>query len=304
MTEPPAALIGIDWGTSSFRAYRIDGTGRVLAARAAAAGILSVADGDFASVLQREAGDWLADGLPVLLSGMIGSRQGWLEVPYCALPAGLPELAGSLIRHPDQPRLHFLPGLARLPADAAPDVLRGEEAQLLGALGEASGRQLAVLPGTHSKWALVEDGRIAWFQSFMTGELFAVLRQHSILGRLMAGDTHDAGAFQAGLDYARRGPGGLLGRLFSARTLGLFERLPATGLASYLSGLLIGTELAEALGGDVPEDDRAVLLIGTSALVERYAEALSAFGWPSRRSPPDIAAKGHYLIARTAGLLP
>ena len=185
---------------------------------------------------------------------MITWRQGWVEVPYCPCPAGSAELAAALAAPRDRGRaaIHFVPGLSLIGADGVPDVMRGEETQIIGAVGggrAVRGRRAIVLPGTHSKWALAEDGRIVWFATFMTGELFAVLKEHSILGRLMAGDAHDDAAFARGLAYAQSGPGGLLKRLFSVRTLGLFDRAAGERRSpSYLSGLLIGSEIARGAG--------------------------------------------------------
>jgi 2-dehydro-3-deoxygalactonokinase len=298
-----AALIGIDWGTTAFRAYRIAAGGAVIETREAAAGILAVRDGDFAGVLRREIGAWLAaePETPVLASGMIGSRQGWLEVPYCRCPAGSAEIARALLRHPDEPRLHFVPGLSLLGAGGVPDVMRGEETQIIGAVGECPGRHLLVLPGTHSKWALAEDGVITWFATFMTGELFAVLKEHSILGRLMRGEADDHAAFERGLAYARNGAGGLLQRLFSARTLGLFDLLPETGVASYLSGLLIGSEIEEAL--DCLAADAEIRVVGASRLARRYRGALAARDLRVRPARDEATARGQWLIARAAGLI-
>ena len=307
-----AALIGIDWGTTSFRAYRIGADGSVLETKAAPAGILKVPDGDFEAVLEREVGPWLAaaPALPMVVSGMITSRQGWLEVPYCPCPAGSAELAGALREHATRAgrRLHFVPGLSLIGSDGVPDVIRGEETQIIGELaGEREGergRQAIVLPGTHSKWAFVEDGRIVWFATFMTGEVFAVLKEHSILGRLMAGDAFDEAAFARGLSYARAGPGGLLRRLFSARTLGLFDQLPASAIASYLSGLLIGSEIVEALDC-LPEAPgaREITVIGHSELALRYRGAIDAAGFRARTGSVDASPRGQLLIARAAGLI-
>jgi 2-dehydro-3-deoxygalactonokinase len=300
----PAALIGIDWGTTSFRAYRIDAGGDMIEMREAAAGILTVRDGDFAAVLTREVGAWLAaePELPVIASGMITSRQGWLEVPYCTCPAGSAEIAGGLMRHPTRPSLHFVPGLSLIGDDGVPDVIRGEETQILGEIGDRPGRHLLVLPGTHSKWALAEDGMITWFATFMTGEVFAVLKEHSILGRLMRGEVEDHAAFERGLAHARSGKGGLLKRLFSARTLGLFDVLPESGTASYLSGLLIGSEIEEALDC-VEVGDAEIRVIGASQLAWRYRGALAARGLRARPGRDDAGARGQFLIARAAGLI-
>jgi 2-dehydro-3-deoxygalactonokinase len=308
-----AALIGIDWGTTAFRAYRIAADGAVLEATSAPAGILKVAGREFEAVLERELGAWLAAApdLPVIASGMITSRQGWREVPYCPCPAGGAELAAALLRHATGAGrvIHFVPGLSLVGADGVPDVMRGEETQILGQLGAGrrdgsrAARQAVVLPGTHSKWALVERGRIVWFATFMTGELYGVLKEHSILGRLMADGPPDDGALARGLGYARARPGGLLRRLFSARTLGLFDQLPASGIADYLSGLLIGSEIDEALGC-LPAGARGeITVIGDSALAERYREAIGAAGLRARTGLVDASARGQLLIAQAAGLL-
>jgi 2-dehydro-3-deoxygalactonokinase len=305
---PPPALIGLDWGTTSFRAYRLDGAGAVLEAKSAPAGILKVADGDFERVFEREVGSWLAaaPGLPVIAAGMITSRQGWVEVPYYPCPAGTVEIARALVRHDTAAgrTVHFVPGLSIVGADGVPDVMRGEETQIIGEVDQAPGRRLLVLPGTHSKWALVEDGRLTWFATFMTGELYGVLKEHSILGRLMAGEADDEAAFRRGLAYGRSGRGGLLRRLFSARTLGLFAQLPASAIGAYLSGLLIGSEVAEAL--DCLEEapsGREITVIGSSDLTQRYLTAIEAAGLRGRRALPDAGARGLFLIARAAGLV-
>jgi 2-dehydro-3-deoxygalactonokinase len=236
---------------------------------------------------------------------MITSRQGWVEVPYCPCPAGIVEIAGALRRHATRAGhvIHFVPGLSIVGADGVPDVIRGEETQIVGEVGAAPGRRLLVLPGTHSKWALVEDGRIVWFATFMTGELFGVLREHSILGRMMAGDAEDAQAFRRGVAYARSSGGGLLKRLFSARTLGLFGELPESGTASYLSGLLIGSEIAEALDCLEQAPGAEITVIGSSDLPERYLLAIAEAGLAARQAADDAGARGLFLIARAAALI-
>ena len=304
----PTALIGIDWGTTSFRAYRLGADGRVIGAKSAPSGILKVPAGEFERTFEREIGAWLAEqaDLPVIASGMITSRQGWVEVPYCPCPAGSDEIARALWRHATGAGrvVHFVPGLSIVGADGVPDVIRGEETQIIGEVGDAPGRRLLVLPGTHSKWALVEGGRLVWFATFMTGELFGVLKEHSILGRLMAGDADDAQAFRRGLAYSHSHPGGLLRRLFSARTLGLFGQLPESAIASYLSGLLIGSEIAEALSClEQAPGDEAITVIGSSDLSERYLLAIGEAGLRGRQAAPDAGPRGLFLIARAAGLL-
>lgn len=302
------ALIGVDWGTSSFRAFLVDREGRVLDRRTAAAGILQVPPGGFEPRLRELIGDWLAahPRLPLLLSGMVTSRQGWLELPYLPCPASPERLAGALaaLRLADGRTVRLVPGLSTRRPDGLPDVLRGEEVQILGALAEAPSARTLLLPGTHSKWVQVEGGRVQSFATFMTGELFALLGSHSILGRLMRGEAEDEAGFARGVAVGlagEAGRGGSLARLFSARTLVLAGELPETAVASYLSGLLIGCELREAAamgGAEAP-----VLLVGEPALTARYARALELAGRPHAVASPDAAARGQHRLAELAGLL-
>ena len=300
-----AALIGLDWGTSSFRAALMDESGRVLDRRAAPRGILSVSEGRFDAVLDAEIADWerAHPDIPILASGMISSRQGWVETPYIACPAGAAELAAALVPHRSPARLiRFVTGLSVRHDDGVPDVMRGEETQILGAVADGPGSGVFVLPGTHSKWARIEGGRIVRFRTFMTGEVYAALRSHSILGRLMEGDADDSHAFRRGLDAgsAPGTAGALLARLFGVRTLGLFDDLPVTGLASYLSGLLLGAEIREALA----QAEADLTIVAEPGLAERYRHAFARFGVPVRVAEGDAAARGQFHIARLAGLLP
>ena len=292
-----AALIALDWGTTSLRAYRVAGDGTVIDRMEAPSGILQVPGGDFGGTFDRLVGPWLAEHpLPVIASGMIGSRQGWREAPYAACPAGAADLAANLVAvtSPAGHTVRLVPGVMQSGADGIPDVMRGEETQIVGCLQATdSPRQVFVLPGTHSKWAMVEGGRIARFATFMTGEVFAALRKHTILGRLMDGDADDAEAFRRGVEQSGRG-GGLLRRLFSARTLPLFDRLPGTGVAAYLSGLLIGEEIAEAVtwAGTPHVAAQRPTIVGAPALAERYRQALIILNIESRIAPADAAAAG------------
>jgi len=308
MDEPPA-LIAIDWGTTGFRAVLVDGTGKILDRIEAPAGILNVADGDFGGAFDRLVGPWLQRlAVPAVASGMIGSRQGWRETPYVACPAGAADLAGKLVSvtSPAGHEVWLVPGVMRVDGDGVPDVMRGEETQIVGCLDKHDPPRLVfVLPGTHSKWAVVEEGRIARFATFMTGELFAVLKEHSILGRLMAGDAPAPDAFRRGVEFAGTGGGDLLRRLFSARTLPLFDKLPAAGVAPYLSGLLIGHEIVEAgrwIGSPHIATGRPTI-VGASGLAQRYAEALAILGIESRVGREDAAVTGIRRILVAAGPL-
>ncbi len=297
-------MIAVDWGTSSLRAYRLDAAGAVLEQRSSPAGIRSC-HGAFESVLAEQVTAW-DDGL-IVMAGMIGSRNGWLEVPYVACPAGLNEIAAGLreVAASSLPgrRILIAPGLSHRPPTGAPEVMRGEEAQLLGLAGElpGDGPHTVVLPGTHSKWAAVTDGRIVAFRTAMTGETYAVLTQHSLLGALMeqaAGALVDDGsAFDLGVQ-ASGAAGGLLNHLFGVRTRALFGELAPAQLPSYLSGLLIGHELQGLLAGAGP-----VHLIGSEALLRRYRRALALRSVSALAHGEALAARGLYLLARAGRLV-
>ena len=290
-------MIGIDWGTSSFRAFRLDAAGGIRDRRAAPRGILAVEGGRFEEELLRQVGDWIADGeRRVLMSGMIGSRQGWVEAPYVACPAGAAEIAQRLAVvacEGADPRV--VPGLTCTDAGGTPEVMRGEETQIIGVLDEMDGPALACLPGSHSKWAHVAEGRITSFATYLSGEAFAALRGHTILGRLMREAPTDLAAFDRGV--ARAGePGHLLHHLFGVRTLGLSGALGETEGASYLSGLLIGHEVRAAL----PADGATVHLIGAGALCDLYARAIAAAGARAVVHDQDAAARGLARLGRDA----
>ena len=295
-----ARLIGLDWGTTSCRAYLIGADGAVLERVTDGAGILKVENGAFGAALDATTAGWSAT-LPVILSGMIGSRQGWREAPYAQCPAGADDIVRALARFDYAGRpVALVPGLA-VENDAMPDVMRGEETQILGALALAArDAGLFLLPGTHSKWAEVAGGRIVSFRTFMTGEVFGALKDHTILGRLMrAGDDADGFARGVREGAALGSAGALLNRLFATRSYGLMDRLADTALADYLSGLLIGTEVAEA----TRQTKSAVTIIASAALAQRYTDALRLLGHDSTLAPPDCAAAGHWRLARTAGLI-
>ena len=267
-------LVAIDWGTSSLRGALLDAGGKVLEERSDARGILTVPEGGFPAVFDKLFGDWMRlEGARCLISGMAGSRQGWAEAPYVACPAGPDELARHL-HWIERDRVAIVPGLSDTQGDV-PDVMRGEEVQIFGAMrlaGLADG--LFVLPGTHSKWATVRGGKVMGFRTFMTGEVYGLFAQHSILARTLdANAPLDEAAFRRGV--ARAGDGdGLLHNAFGVRALGLFGRLSPAESASYLSGLLIGEELGQQ---PLPSDGE-VIVIGASALVARYALALGEKG--------------------------
>lgn len=296
-------LIAVDWGTTSLRAARLDAAGRVIEERTSDRGILSVAREEFPSVFEALCGSWMAEGQSLaLVCGMAGSKQGWVEAPYCPCPAGFDEIATQItwLVPQQQPghapwRIAIVPGLS-CEHTHAPDVMRGEEVQILGAmqlLGLRDG--LFVLPGTHSKWAQVEAGRIVTFQTCLTGEIYALLSQHSILSKSLQADAPlDEIAFTEGVRLAQ-GNEGLLHLAFNVRTLSLFSRKSASALTSYLSGLVIGEELRVQ---SLPEDIE-VTLIGSNTLTTRYALALSQKGVRTRQLGAQATWAGLHALAMT-----
>jgi 2-dehydro-3-deoxygalactonokinase len=297
-------LIAIDWGTSSARAYALDGHGKIVSERSAPLGVQRVPGGGFAHALSVLCGGEVPDDVPLIASGMIGSRQGWIEAPYCKCPAGFEAIAASLMGVPGT-RLFIVPGLMCQDSDEVPDVIRGEETQVFGALPERIGaRQVVVLPGTHSKWVIAGPEGVDTFATFMTGELYAVLREHSILGRLAAAGVDDA-ALDRGVRHSLRHDAALTHDLFSARTLALTEALAPTGVDDYLSGLLLGAEIAAARAWLARRrlERETVMLLGDAALSARYRRALALAEIDAVLGPSDAAARGLWRIARHAGML-
>ncbi len=297
------ALIGVDWGTTSLRAFLLDGDGAILDRREGPHGIMNVKDGGFAGVLSETIGPWLSAGAPpVLLSGMIGSQQGWVEAPYVEVPAGIADLASALVTVPfDDASVRLVAGLKDTSGTMA-DVVRAEEVQVLGAMTRLSidkGRFL--LPGTHSKWIEAEGGRIARFATYMTGEVYDVMRSHTLLGRMMQDGEMDVEAFHQGVSAgAEEGtPGALLHRFFGVRTAGLFGRCAPSGLADLLSGLLIGAELADQLRVDRGD----VHIVASASLAKRYELAASHLGLKAHSVSADCVADGHVAIAKLAGII-
>ena len=269
-----SALLAIDWGTTSLRGALLDERGEVKAERELPRGVMTVEPGTFGTVFQEAFGDWHTYSVLTLVCGMAGSRQGWMEVPYCICPAGFAEIS-EYLAWVEPNRIAIVPGLI-YDRQGAPDVMRGEETQVLGAL-QLLGLQdaLVILPGTHSKWVRVQDGRIRSFVTFMTGEVYALLRQHSILSRSMLhhDGEFDEEAFQRGLWQARVSKS-VLQAAFTTRTLALFDRMPLASLPSYLSGVVIGDEL-RSQDDELPPE---VVLVGSHDLSHRYAVALKAWG--------------------------
>ena len=399
-TPARAALIALDWGTSSLRAYRLDDTGRTLDTRHLPWGIMrlpqplqdgaaSTALSGFDLAFEQACGDWLRaePTLPVIACGMVGSAQGWQEAAYLDVPVDLARIGTLLtVVHrtgagPNATPVHIVPGLIQ--RHGLPNVMRGEETQVFGVMFDqagGSGAGLAVdqaadkaanqaadqtagpaegsgancganssadassrltrtpakipadsvligLPGTHSKWVSAHQGRVTHFDTFMTGEVYAALRGHTILGRTMsdapatdkqadkqaekqantqADIAADSGAFMRGVKVAGApaGRAGVLSTIFSTRALGLTGELPSTSQADYLSGLLIGHEvsaLAQMLReqGELPR----IVLCGDPALCQRYILAMQHYGLGSPEQAQNATERGLWHLAVCAGLV-
>lgn len=299
------ALVGIDWGTTSLRAYLIGAGGDVLEGVQSLSGILNVPDGDFAFIMEQACGTWLKQwpGLPVLMCGMIGSRQGWREAPYVHGGANASDLAAALTRvFTGRYEAHIVPGLEARSFSGDPDVMRGEETMLIGALalgGPANG--LFCLPGTHSKWISVSGGRSDAFSTYLTGEIFDLLCRWSVLSALIrdsgpATQSERSGAFRRGLDLARAAPD-LLHQLFSIRARALTQVQGEHAAADVLSGLLIGSELT-SMDRRLRDCEEPPILIASGAIADRYREALVHFGYaPSVLDAETACARGLHAIA-------
>ena len=274
--------IAVDWGTSNLRVWAMGADG-VLAEAQSDDGMGSLSRDAFEPALLRLIEPWLGGGVtPVVACGMVGSRQGWFEAPYRAVPC-TPLDRGALVMVPTtDARISMMiaPGLKQ----AAPaDVMRGEETQIAGALAlHPAFDGVVCLPGTHAKWAQISAGEVVSFQTFMTGEMFALLSRQSVLRHGMTGDGWDDAAFDAALSDALSRPEKIAARLFGLRAEGLLGGLSPQAAKSRLSGLLIGIELAAArpywLG-------QAVTIIGTEALARSYARALTVQGVPAQLLP-------------------
>ena len=293
-----AALIAVDWGTTRLRAWLLDAGGAVLERLSSDSGIQSVAAGGFPAALQAVCGALLAahPRLPVLMAGMVGSRNGWIEAPYARAPCGVAELARAVCAVDAGGRkIHIVPGVDHRAPDGAYDVMRGEETMAIGA-GVSDG--LICQPGTHSKWIEMRAGRIAGFASFITGELYAAMSA-SFVARL-ASAPDDPAAAAAGL-HAARLKGGLGRALFQARARVLAGDMAGAGVRPFISGLLIGAEIGGAfeLFG-VPQ--QAYLIAGEPHLTP-YCAALAERGVVMQVIDPETAfISGLHQLALAAGL--
>eukprot|EP00913_Durusdinium_trenchii_P004195 g3887.t1 len=283
---PAAASVILDWGTSSLRAALVSVEGETLETReSASGGIQFVQDRAFEAALMEAIGTWFDQHgpLPVIASGMITSRNGWIEVPYVDAPAGLAELAAGTkqITLQNGARITFLAGMRDPAALPFPDVMRGEETQIVGFGLDKD--QTVVLPGTHSKWARVEGGRITGFQTYATGEIFALLTKHSFIAKATepaSGSEPVWWAFDMGAEFAAsdaRAADAFLSAVFSARTGVLAGTLGPSDIGDYVSGLVIGSEFRQARAAGWLKPGEAIGIVGNNVLNSRYGRVAPLF---------------------------
>ncbi|UHS55763.1 2-dehydro-3-deoxygalactonokinase [Agrobacterium vaccinii] len=275
-----AAFVAVDWGTTSFRLWLISTSGDIIGERRSAEGMTTAMRTGFSEVLASHLEALAAPaGLPVIICGMAGARQGWVEAGYVDVPANLSDVLNGAVQVPGQASdVRILPGLAQRAVET-PDVMRGEETQLLGALSAdyRTGQQLVCMPGTHSKWVSVSDLKVTGFSTFMTGELFDVISKHSILSHAVSeadAFTGDLAAFRTAVMDAYANPQMATNRLFTVRSGQLLHGLSATDAKAKLSGTMIGLEIAGA-HSTAPKDAK-VVLIASGALGDLYKAAFDA----------------------------
>jgi 2-dehydro-3-deoxygalactonokinase len=301
------AVATVDWGTSSFRLWLLDAAGAVLAERRSGEGMLTAGTEGFGPILEKHLATASAsDDLPVIVCGMAGARQGWIEAPYVTLPAGLDGILAGAVPVPGQSRdIRILPGLAQRSTEA-PDVMRGEETQLAGILPLfASGRHLICMPGTHSKWVDAADGVISGFRTWLTGELFSILSKQSILRHSLGENAvpalPDNAVFRAACADALTQSGDVGPSLFRIRAATLLNELKPGEAAATLSGLLIGAEIASARRVFNVAADK-VILVASGPLGSLYAAALKLAGCAVLQADADEAVRaGLFEAAKRLG---
>lgn len=299
--EPVTVLL--DWGTTNFRAFLVKSDGSIIDEKEGDRGIQSVAKGEHERVVSEALASWRAEygPLDILAAGMIGSRNGWIEMPYVPTPAAAADLAAACrtIELPEGDRLTFLPGLTDPTGFPFPDVMRGEETQLVGFGLKRD--MIVVLPGTHAKWAEIRNGRIERFRTFVTGEIYTTLANHSFLSKVATAERdHATAAFAKGVALAQEEcarAGGLLTRLFAVRTGWLAGTTTPDEMKSRLSGLIVGWEFVEARAGGWFKEGDTIAVVGDDDLVEVYERVATAFGLELAPAPADAAIRGALAIS-------
>ena len=303
-TSKVATLIAIDWGTTNRHGFLLDCDGRVLDSREDGLGLTKISGGKFQEAFEVLTASWTESHgtLPTLLSGMVGASTGWTEAKYCSLPTGIGDLAKNLQPVPGCKSIWIVPGVMTHDDSNVPDVIRGEEVQAISVSSPCES-QLIVLPGTHSKWLQTKDGKISWFATFMTGDLYAAILDHTVISQLhVVEDISPLHAFTLGVETGYAQKHSLLHLIFGARTKVLFKELDGREVSYYLSGLLIGTEIGSALS-TIDERPSEITLIGSKSLCERYCTALKICGIGSNYVEDSKIGASYVGIAEKAGIL-
>jgi 2-dehydro-3-deoxygalactonokinase len=300
MSQP--AYVAVDWGTSSFRLWLVDRSGDILGERRSQEGMMAAGKLGFPAVLQSHLDAvGAAHGLPVIVCGMAGARQGWVEAGYVDTPAPLASILKHAVAVPGQDRdIRILPGIAQRDP-MAPDVMRGEETQLLGVLGmDAAGDALVCMPGTHSKWVRANGATVERFATFMTGELFDVISRETILSHAVAGadEETDVEAFQSAVISAFETPANAANLLFQVRSGQLLYGGTPSSAREKISGTLIGLELAGGLAGGAPR--AAITLVASGRLQTLYQLAFDTVAIPVRSiGAEDAVRRGLSMAAQS-----
>jgi len=297
-----AAYVAVDWGTSSFRLWLIDRSGNVLGERRSDEGMMTAGKSGFAAVLQSHLeAVGAAPALPVIICGMAGARQGWVEAGYVDTPAPLASVLKHAVAVPGQGRdVRILPGIAQRDRKA-PDVMRGEETQLLGVLGlDAAGGALVCMPGTHSKWVRVNGGTVERFATFMTGELFGAVSGATILSHAVAGAeaADDLDAFRSAVIAAFERPAFAANLLFQVRSGQLLHGGTPAAARERISGTLIGVELAAGLAGEATKS--GITLVASGRLQRLYQLAFDTMSVPVRSIEAEDATRRGLSMAAAA----
>jgi 2-dehydro-3-deoxygalactonokinase len=288
-----AAYVAVDWGTSSFRLWLVDGAGSLLGERRSHEGMMAAGKLGFAAVLHSHLeAVGAAPGLPVVVCGMAGARQGWVEAGYVDTPARLASILQHAVPVPGQPRdIRILPGIAQRDP-GAPDVMRGEETQLLGALGvDAVDDAVVCMPGTHSKWVRANGATVERFATFMTGELFDVISRETILSHAVTGadEAEDTDAFRSAVIAAFETPAFAANLLFQVRSGQLLYGGKPSSARDKISGTLVGLELAAGLAGGVP--GTGITLVASGRLQRLYRLAFETISVPVRSIDAEDAVR-------------
>ena len=288
-------FIAVDWGGSNFRAYAIDINGEVRQRTKAHQGVLRIKDENYSGTIKRLLGKWFNKypGVPIVMSGMVGSSHGWQEIEHVEAPVSMYELANyieKVFNHRFDRDIYIVPGVKAYRKNGVSfDEMRGKEVQVFGALQEIENKdkkQLICLPGSHSKWVEVNDGVITDIHTFVTGELISLLSRTTLISTFIQCSNYDAEGFAKGLEVAKDSKS-ILSDLYTVYTEGASENVPHMQLSSYLSALIIASEVKAAK--EIFPDNQAITVVGAPWLIEMYQQTCDLFGFTMQGIKSDVA---------------